>query len=346
MNAKPLAFFAFLIPSIALGQGFAGLGSTSDGFTLPDPDTRFEFPQDHGPHPGFRIEWWYVTANLVSADGQRYGIQWTLFRNALTPGLATDAEAQIWMGHAGLTTPDRHFSAERFARGGMGLAGVTTDPFSARIDEWRMEGETLSDVNLFAQGTDFAYDLDLTATGPFVPQGIEGYSVKSEAGQASHYYSQPFYGVEGTLTLLDEPVTVTGRAWLDREWSSQPLTGTQTGWDWISLHLEDGEKLMGYRLRDADGTAYTVGTWIAADGTPTPLSPGELTMTAEVTTRIADQSIPTTWSVSLPARDLSVTVEALNPESWMDVSVSYWEGPVTVTGSHGGEGYLEMTGYE
>jgi predicted secreted hydrolase len=41
-----------------------------------------------------------------------------------------------------------------------------------------------------------------------------------------------------------------------------------------------------------------------------------------------------------------VTVEALNEAAWMDVSVPYWEGPVMISGSHAGWGYLEMTGYE
>ncbi|MBN9582606.1 MAG: hypothetical protein J0G37_14030, partial [Afipia sp.] len=30
---------------------------------------------------------------------------------------------------------------------------------------------------------------------------------------------------------------------------------------------------------------------------------------------------------------------------WMGTRVAYWEGPVAISGSHGGVGYLEMTGY-
>ena len=71
-----------LAPLGANAQGFAGMGTSVEGYALPDPETRFEFPEDHGSHPAFRIEWWYVTANLTGDDGQRYGIQWTLFRNA------------------------------------------------------------------------------------------------------------------------------------------------------------------------------------------------------------------------------------------------------------------------
>ena len=80
-------------------------------------------------------------------------------------------------------------------------------------------------------------------------QGDAGYSRKSEREQASYYYSQPFFKASGRITIDDKPVDVIGLAWMDREWSSQPLASDQTGWDWLSLHFNSGEKLMLYRLR-------------------------------------------------------------------------------------------------
>ena len=343
MNSKAAFILTLVVwPWLALAQGFAGLGQTTDGYALPAPETVFTFPKDHGAHPDFRIEWWYVTANLTDPDGTAYGVQWTLFRNAMAP-TGEDA-AQAWMGHAAVSTPDGHRYAERLARGGIGQAGVVDQPFEAFIDEWRMAGDDLANVTLTAQGTDFHYDLTLTSDRPFVPQGENGFSVKSEAGQASHYYSQPFYEVSGTLTLPKGPVEVTGKAWLDREWSSQPLAANQTGWDWVSLHFETSEKLMGYRLRDTDGGAYVVGTWIAPDGTPRPLHAGELTMEAAETTRVEGRDIPTTWDIALPAKALSIRVAALYPQSWMGTLIPYWEGPVRITGTHPGEGACQSGG--
>ncbi|MXQ06798.1 iron ABC transporter permease [Alphaproteobacteria bacterium GH1-50] len=350
MNARVYAHILSVIgvlltvPGTVLAQGFAGLGSSAVGFDLPDPDTRFTFPEDHGAHPEFRIEWWYLTANLTGADGEDYGIQWTLFRNAIAPGGAP--EDQVWMAHAAVSAPDMHLTAERFARGGLGQAGVTATPFEAWLDEWRMAGPSLADVDLTAQGSDWAYDLTFSATGPFVPQGQNGYSVKSEEGLASQYYSQPFYEVTGTLTLPSGAVDVSGQGWLDREWSSQPLAPDQTGWDWVSLHLDGGAKLMGYRLRRADGTDYTVGTWITADGAPTPLNDGEITMTDERRAIVAGRDVPVAWAVAVPSHGVDIRAEALGDQSWMEAAVPYWEGPVTVEGSHSGRGYLEMTGYE
>ena len=348
MNVRVCITFLILWPIAALAQGFAGLGTDAGDFAQPDPGYTFQFPEDHGAHPDFRIEWWYVTATLSGADGRDYGVQWTLFRSALTPAGPDDGwdSRQIWMGHAGLTTPDRHFVAERFARGGIGQAGVVADPFEAWIDEWRLQGPSFDDLRMSAQGPDFAYDLHLLANGPLVPHGINGYSVKSAEGQASHYYSQPFYQVTGQLNLPGGPVDVTGAAWLDREWSSQPLAESQTGWDWFSLSFEDGARLMGFRLRDRAANAYTSATWIAPDGTPTPFADGAFRAEPLGTVRVAGRKVPTRWRVQLPDKGLDVTVEALNDQAWMATSFAYWEGPVRFEGTHDGRGYLEMTGYD
>jgi len=352
MNARLSPALLCLIAGPALGQGFAGLGTEVDGFAIPQRPAEFDFPADHGPHPDYRIEWWYLTATLTGADGADYGAQWTLFRSALAPVVAQGWEApQLWMGHAGLTTPDAHFSAERLARGGIGQAGATAEPFAAWIDDWQMAAadpdgaDALDALSVTARGTDFAYDLALTATGPLIFHGDAGYSVKSAEGQASYYYSQPFYSVTGTITLPEGEVPVTGSAWLDREWSSQPLSETQDGWDWVSLQFEDGARLMGFTLRDSDGGAYTSATWIDADGTTQAYPDGALTMTPMTQTQVAGRGVPTEWRVELPDRGLDVRIAALNPQSWMDVSVSYWEGPIRMTGTHPGRGYLEMTGY-
>lgn len=327
----------------AVAQGFAGLGTQAEGFAIPDPAYRIEFPQDHGPHPDYRIEWWYLTATLEGEDGQDYGVQWTLFRTAMQPGEAEGWDSpQIWMGHAAVTSSDEHLFAERLARGGIGQAGVISEPFQAFIDDWRMEG--IDRMRVTARGAEFAYDLELVANGPLVLQGEGGYSVKSPDGQASHYYSQPFYRVSGVLDLPGGSVNVSGQGWLDREWSSQPLSEDQHGWDWFSLQFEDGARLMGFGLLDLE-TVFTSATWIDPDGTTTAYTDGALRLTPLNRALVAGRNIPVEWRVELPARGVDVEVQALNPGAWMGVSFPYWEGPIRVRGSHQGRGYLEMTGY-
>ncbi|MFY0728919.1 lipocalin-like domain-containing protein [Pseudomonas sp. NFX15] len=333
-------------------KGFAGLGNQAAAFTQVVPGRLFSFPADHGPHDGFRIEWWYVTANLKDEQGHAFGLQWTLFRSALKaiPEVPGWQNQTIWLGHVAVTSATAHYAAERYARGGVGQAGVSVRPFKAWIDDWQLSSQAtaddpLADLQLSAREARFGYRLRLTATGPLVLQGDQGFSQKSEQGQASYYYSQPFFQARGTLDINGKTFEVSGPAWLDREWSSQPLTSNQTGWDWFSLHLESGEQVMLYRMRQKNGEPYLTGTWIDVAGKTQPLHASDIKLTPGDTARVAGREMPIQWSIKIPAKNLDVTLTALNPQAWMNLRIPYWEGPVRLNGSHAGNGYLEMTGY-
>ena len=152
-------------------------------------------------------------------------------------------------------------------------------------------------------------------------------------------------GEAGRIALDDKPVEVAGQAWMDREWSSQPLAPGQSGWDWLSLHLKTGEKLMLYRIRQTDGNNYSTGNWISPDSTSEPIAPSGIKMIPGTFTEVGTRRLPTAWRIEIPAHRLAIDCTALNPQSWMTTTLPYWEGPVSFTGSHTGVGYLEMTGY-
>ncbi len=337
----------------AIAQGFAGLGGETQGFAPVVQSLTLSVPRDHGAHPDFRIEWWYVTANLQDSSGAQYGAQWTLFRQAMIPGVKDSGwdSRQIWMGHAAVTSASSHHFAERLARGGVRQAGVEASPFRAWIDSWEMRGgdmfsaANVSPLDVSATGADFELSLRLNSKKPLVLQGDAGYSKKSERGQASYYFSQPFFSAAGKLTLNGKPVSVSGQAWMDREWSSQPLAANQSGWDWLSLHLDSGEKVMLFRLRQSDGGDYFSGNWITQDGHSTQIPPDSIAMKQTKLTDVEGRKIPTSWSVAITDRNFKVDTVPLNPKSWMATRFAYWEGPITFQGSHAGVGYLEMTGY-
>jgi predicted secreted hydrolase len=337
----------------ALAQGFAGLGMKGDGFAPVVPGKTFSFPDDHGPHPDYRIEWWYVTANLMDRTGVALGAQWTLFRQASRPGAQQEAWAnqQIWMGHAAVTRADMHRFAETFARGGVGQAGVEAHPFRAWIDSWEMRGldemraGTVAPLELKASAADFSYALRLDTDRRLVLEGDGGYSQKSERGQASYYYSQPYFEVSGSVTIDGKSVEVAGQAWMDREWSSQPLAPDQTGWDWFSLHLGEDEKLMLFRLRQTDGNNYRSGNWISRDGKAEQVASADIEMTAVKSIEVEGRRMPAVWRIAVPKHGVAIECIPLNPRSWMGTSFPYWEGPIRFEGTHRGVGYLEMTGY-
>ncbi|HTO79496.1 MAG TPA: lipocalin-like domain-containing protein [Methylocystis sp.] len=343
---RALAALLLLASPKVRAEGYAGLADAAEGFEPVLPGRRLVFPQDHGAHPGFRIEWWYLTANLTGDDGARYGAQWTLFRIALQPGAENEgwADRNVYMGHAAATSASDHVFASTLARGGVGQAGVSAAPFDAFIDDWRFVCESDEHWRIEAKANGFAYRLDLRAEGPLLLHGDKGFSRKSDQGQASYYYSQPFFRVvEGLLTLRGREAKVTGRAWMDHEWASQPMSADQKGWDWFALHLASSAKVMLFRYRGA--TNHYAGTWIEPDGATRALSAEAIALTPLEETSIGDRKLPTRWRVAVKSLGLDIETTPLNARAMNGSRNPYWEGPIAFRGSHDGEGYLEMTGY-
>lgn len=321
------------------------------------------FPADHQDHPNFRHEWWYFTANLTNENGEPLGMQWTQFRFAAAPETRENIDCknkkatktpwqsqQIYMAHSAVTTKNKHYADEKWSRGQSKLAGVSASPFRVYLDDWQWVSSTdnLFPATLNAHSTQFGYSLTLTSTAPYQKQGEQGYSVKSADGQvASYYYSQPFIDVSGQITMDGKTQKVTGEGWIDREWSSQFLLDSQQGWDWFALRLDDETRLVLFQLRDSKTgeASYSSARLMQRDGTGTAISQSDIRLSAIKQTQIKGHNYPTMWQISIPTQKIELTISALNPKAKMPLSVPYWEGPVTIDGSHSGTGYMELTGY-
>ena len=345
------------------GADFAVLAQHAQGYEQARPGQQLRFPRDHGPHPGYRIEWWYLTANLSDPAGQSFGAQWTLFRLAVKPPGLQIAENswqknQVFMAHMAITTPATHVSFQRYSRGGANMetdrAGVTSNPFSAWLDDWtlRSTGTGWLPMEVRAQQDKYAIHLQLQSDKPLVLHGDAGFSRKHVNGGGSFYYSQPFLKASGDLLVDGKIIPVTGEAWLDREWSSQFLQVDQVGWDWFSLHLESGEKLVLFQLRQQSvnnrDNNYRYGSLIAADGHTTALNPDLIRLSVLEQAVLAGRRLPVRWRLELPQIGRLFELEALHPEQWMDVDFPYWEGAIVVSGKgpeNRGRGYMELTGY-
>jgi predicted secreted hydrolase len=324
------------------------------------------FPRDHGAHPEYRTEWWYLTANLSDRMGRLWGLQWTLFRQALSPD--TDSGGwqsnQLWMAHSAVTTPDGHFFEQRFARGGIGQAGVqvgdssvdASGHFNAWLDDWdwRSQGTELFPARLNFSVGDRRLSFQLEDRGQRVLHGDRGYSQKSAQGQASYYYSYPQIQIQGQVQLGTETIALQGNAWLDREWSSQPLAPNQQGWDWFSLHLNDNSKLMVYRLRHDDGAHWLSGSWLDGAGHHHRLQKSDINMSVMASRGINTggggiKKLPLEWEIAVPGKIKPLRIKPLYDAQWMGTGIAYWEGVVIVTddsGEKAGTGYMELTGYE
>ena len=333
----------------------------SDGFTQALDVRPFQFPDDHGPHFGFRDEWWYVTGNLRSQDGRRFGFQLTFFRHQLRPETTEAkgwAEPQIYMAHFALSDIDgrRYQFFERFGRPGAGVAGARAHPFAVWLDDWRLEnaGDASGDWQLRAQAGALQLQLRLTPSYAPVPQGDRGLSRKSaQPGNASYYYSQPQMRATGKLRDSEGHAhAVAGKAWLDREWSTSALSKNQSGWDWFALQLEDGRALMLYQLRRRDGGAdpFSDAALIARDGSRQNLTGEQWRLSPQAYWTSPDGArYPIRWRLRIPDQDIDWVISAALPGQWFNGSFRYWEGAVDILPAQGGpalgSGYLEMTGY-
>ncbi|MFZ3406728.1 lipocalin-like domain-containing protein [Vibrio chagasii] len=329
----------------------------SDQFSPVIKGVELNFPEDHQAHPNFRHEWWYLTANLIDEDGNTLGVQWTQFRFAADPENSVEQNKstawqsqQIYMAHSAVTTEDKHYADEKWSRDHAELAGVNTSPFRVYLDDWQWTSSTddLFPATLNANSEQFGYSLTLTSDAPYQKQGEQGYSTKSGDGKvASYYYSQPFIDVSGDVTTDGVTHHVSGKGWIDREWSSQFLLDSQQGWDWFALRLSDETSLVVFQLRNsATGEAsYAHARLMQQDGAGTAISQQDISLTATKQTVIDGRDYPTEWLVSIPSQQIELTVSALNPNAKMPLSVPYWEGPISIKGTHSGTGYMELTGY-
>ncbi len=364
------ALLACLVAGLALADETAAqasqladlLGSDADpAFARADAPRDFVFPGDHGPHPEFRNEWWYVTGNLDGNDGERFGFELTIFRFALAPGVPASSSAwrtnQVYIAHLAVTDADneRFYVAQRYSRGAAGLAGAQAAPFRAWIDDWQMAEQAGTDAwRLTADDEDFGIDLELLALKPPVLNGIDGLSQKSaDPANASYYYSITRLQTGGRLRIGATDYAVSGLSWLDREWSTSALADDQVGWDWFALQFDDGSELMIYGLRRRDGSRdpASAGTFVAADGTNTHLAADDFEISVlEEWSSPEGGSYPSRWLLRAPRFGLELTVTPVISDQELFTTVRYWEGAVDVAGVRNlrpvaGRGYVELTGY-
>ncbi len=340
-------------------------GSDTAGYKRAVEPRDFSFPEDHGPHWGYKTEWWYITGNLSAENGHRFGYQITFFKTAIAADSAGLEDAwefsNIYMAHLGLSdiTNEQFYSYERFQRGAAGLAGAQTTPFRVWLDNWSLQqtepfSATRFSVRFNAETEQAAITLDYRALKEAVLQGEKGLSQKGRgAGNASYYYSYTRLATSGQILLNGQSYEVDGLSWMDREWSTSALEEQQAGWDWFALQLDDGTDIMYYQLRFKNGDVDSLsrGTWVNADNSYETINYKDMQLTAlEYATAGSGTRYPLKWRMQIPGRQMNITVSATFTDQEHRHSFRYWEGAVIVGGTVAGapvsgSGYLEMTGY-
>ncbi len=321
------------------------MADSQEQYTLAAPDIPISFPRAHFPHKAYRHEWWYLTANLTTSSGQRFATQWTLFRIGMN-------KRHWYFAHAALADTIEHLAEFRQGREELGNVGFTTSPFSASIDDWSWQSTAELLPAQLSYGTprytegeqieSWQVKLSLSGTPPYYLQGVEGFSQKHSVEKiASHYYSHPFIDVQGDIYWQGQWQSVTGKAWFDREWGSQMLAQDQQGWDWFSLRLTQDLALMIYRIR-SDQDDFLYGSLMHRDGIIETLSARDIALQSLESEGVI---YPEGFRLKVAPHGIDLNVAVINNKQIMRFGIEYFEGMVSFTGSHAGEGFVEMTGY-
>lgn len=382
-NDRPRQFFGGITAQDA--------DTAAQSFAQVTKDKPLTLPNDHKSHPDYQLEWWYLTFVLEDDNKNEYGLQYTLFRfkppSSNKVGGSNWANTQQWMGHVSLHTNTQHYFEERFAAGGVGNAYVDGSPFEAIIDDWSWRTSAPNNIQsmfpsslklslknknatgksspsreqALALGESVSIDLSLDTSGPFVKQGDNGYSRKTQDERLrSYYYSQPFINAKGNLLINGKSIEVSGLGWFDHEWTSHLANNDAMGWDWFSLHLDNGDKLMAFRMHSAPSNSatalsdiFTTGTYITSSGLKKTLSDEQLSIipveNETIATRTGPRDVPRSWRIVLKntASDLALdlNISPFKANQWNESAFPYYEGRVNVSGTHTGKGFLELTGY-
>ncbi len=360
-DARPDALRRRVLAGVAamLGCGMRALGAprpAATPYAQVLPGRSPIFPRDHGSHPDFRVEWWYVTGLLDAGSGP-LGFQITFFRARAQSGSENPsrfAARQILIGHAALSDPHegRLLHQQRAARAGFGLAEALEGRTAVWIDGWRLEQDD-GGYRMRLPLDGFGFDLALRATQPPLLNGEAGYSRKGPRPEsASYYYSLPQLAVTGSLQRNGRIERATGSAWLDHEWSSSYLDERAQGWDWTGINLDDGGALMAFRIRGRDGSAFWAGATLrTASGALRTFQPEEvrfeptrLWQSARTGTRY-----PVAWNLTVGGNRYAVRplMDDQEQDARRTTGTVYWEGAVQLleSGKRVGAGYLELTGY-
>ena len=334
--------------------------TTADGFTVARPGYAYRFPADHGAHPDYRTEWWYLTGHLWDAAGKRVGFQLTFFRQAAPHAAWTGNAAwrsdQLILAHATLTdeAAGRFTFDERLNREGL-AAGAAVGRLSVFDESWRLEQRPDGGLDLAMDAKGTALTLRLQPQTPPVIFGEDGVSRKgADPTATSHYVTFPRLAATGELRAPGgSPRALSGQVWMDHEWSSNYLASDQVGWDWAGIQLKDGRSLMAFRLRRRDGSQDPWSTVQLVD------AGGRIT----ATTRAFTMAPEGTWAspasgarYPMPVRleafgqtfRLVPTLKDQELRTGRSTGITYWEGDCRVLDAQGaevGEAYLELTGY-
>jgi predicted secreted hydrolase len=356
-----LALLAFVL--LLSSCGFPGTVSTSAQLPVVNltptatPLPSIRFPQDEAAHRDL-TEWWYYTGHMNAAmpGGQvhHYGFELVFFqvlRGDLPP---------VYAAHfaiSDITRGEFHFDQRRLLEPDAVIPdGTSTSGIHVHINDWSINGVNGSD-HLAANMTNYALHIDLHGLKSATLHNGNGL-ITYGLGGFSYYYSRTRMSLSGILVDHNQPLKVSGEAWMDHQWGNFLSLGGG-GWDWFSIQLNNNTEMMLYLIRDASGK--TISSYVGyigpqAESFLLPASVLKVTVLNHWRSPVSGANYPSGWRLEIRDAQLQASLTLL-PElrdqelvAYQSTGNSYWEGAVSIQGQSAGqivkgEGYVELTGY-
>lgn len=295
-------------------------------------------PSADAVQPEQSCQWWYWSGQLRTGSGRGYGFQLAFFAAEAVRGVLWGqmahwalvdlesgrfrSDSRVWLG-----APRRiegRFALETPRGEASAVGGDGDDRACLR----------LRDVSL-----------DLRVRGGPVALHYEGHVHDYAFGGHTYYYSRPRMAVTGELCRGSTREAVSGDAWFDRQYGD--LTGALVeGWQWLSIHLDDGEQLMVFGWNREASERFASVT--DAAGRTRWLGPEEFQLEPRERWRSPRSGIdyPCAWRLRTDAHALEVRArvrdQEMNGSGWL--GPVYWEGACEVSGTHRGVAYVELLG--
>jgi predicted secreted hydrolase len=313
-------------------------------------------PQDEAAHRDL-TEWWYYTGHMlaVTPGGQprHYGFELVIFQ-ALRSDLPPIYAAHFALSD--ITRGEFHFDQRRLTEPGAVIAnGTATSGINVSVGDWTIRGLNGRD-HLSAEMTNYSMQIALRGLKPPILHNGNGL-ITCGAGGFSYYYSRTRMALSGTLVDHNQPLQVSGEAWMDHQWGNF-LSLCAGGWDWFSIQLNNNSEIMLYLMRDAAGkTISTYADYVDSHAAGHLLSPGALSVNVLGHWRspVTGVNYSSGWRLAINDPQLqaalTLTPALKNQELvvYQSTGNSYWEGAVYIQGQSAGEavkgeGYVELTG--
>jgi predicted secreted hydrolase len=315
-------------------------------------------PQEEAPHLQNSLEWWYFTGHLRDkATGEVYGVEYVFFH--FNPTGKKDWQ----MVNFALTDPQKKQFRFDYKLESLPQLLPATLPLNLSMEKkaqkWRLTGQEGS-YHLQARMADAAgqaINLITTPAKPVLLHGGTGYEQYGPVAKAG-YYSYTRLATAGTIEIDGKQRQVEGELWYDRQWNCNSVMAKDSGWDWLSIQLDEPRaEIMAYQLRNnITGESLSGGSHYSAQnqnthlaGTDFQLEPLEYWVSPR-----SKQRYPIKWRLRIPSQGYDLVIEPVLPNQELNlrlfkaINLHYWEGMCKVTGTHNGKtvtgnSYVEIT---